>query len=179
VYRIASVCNARGLAHPMIISESGRAITAHHSVLVFNTLGAARLDRFSVPDRPGNGGLPSPVADLYDAWQTVSERRLVECWHDAQQAREQLQQRAAALAQRVAQVGAARREDEGLRRRLRCLWQQRGLERQLFQSTQHALLQLSYRYCLCRQQFATQLLLCQRLLSCRGPWSALQSACRQ
>jgi arginine decarboxylase len=94
VYRIASVCNARGLAHPVIISESGRAITAHHSVLVFNVLGAARLDLFSVPDRAttDDGQLPQPVADLFDAHATVSERRLVECWHDAQQAREQAQQ---------------------------------------------------------------------------------------
>jgi arginine decarboxylase len=92
VYRVGAVCNARGLAHPMIISESGRAITAHHSVLIFNTLGAMRLDRFSVPERPGNGSLPPPVADLYDAFQTVGERRLVECFHDAQQAREQAQQ---------------------------------------------------------------------------------------
>ena len=94
VYRVASVCNARGLAHPVIISESGRAITAHHSVLVFNVLGAARLDVFSVPDRAttDDGQLPQPVADLFDAHATVSERRLVECWHDAQQAREQAQQ---------------------------------------------------------------------------------------
>ncbi len=56
VYRIASVCNARGLPHPMILSESGRAIAAHHSVLVFNTLGAARLDHFKVPERPAGGG---------------------------------------------------------------------------------------------------------------------------
>jgi arginine decarboxylase len=94
VYRVASVCNSRGLAHPMIISESGRAIAAHHSILVFNVLGAARLDRFSVPDRADadDGRLPQPVADLFDAHATVSERRLVECWHDAQQAREQAQQ---------------------------------------------------------------------------------------
>ncbi|MEX1107913.1 MAG: biosynthetic arginine decarboxylase, partial [Dongiaceae bacterium] len=94
VYRVASVCNARGLAHPVIISESGRAIAAHHSVLVFNTLGAARLDLFSVPDRAAtdDGRLPQPIADLFDAHATVSERRLVECWHDAQQAREQAQQ---------------------------------------------------------------------------------------
>jgi arginine decarboxylase len=94
VYRVASVCNARGLPHPVIISESGRAITAHHSVLVFNVLGAARLDLFSVPDRAAtdDGKLPQPVADLFDAHATVSERRLVECWHDAQQAREQAQQ---------------------------------------------------------------------------------------
>ena len=94
VYRVASVCNARGLAHPVIISESGRAIAAHHSVLVFNVLGAARLDLFSAPDRAttDDGRLPQPVADLFDAHATVSERRLVECWHDAQQAREQAQQ---------------------------------------------------------------------------------------
>ncbi len=53
VYRVASVCDARGIAHPMIISESGRAIAAHHSVLVFNVLGASRLDRFSIPEGPG------------------------------------------------------------------------------------------------------------------------------
>jgi arginine decarboxylase len=94
VYRIASVCNARGLPHPAIVSESGRAIAAHHSVLVFNVLGASRLDVFSVPDRAtvDDGHLPQPVADLYEAHATVSERRLVECWHDAQQAREQAQQ---------------------------------------------------------------------------------------
>jgi arginine decarboxylase len=45
-----------------------------------------------VPERSGNGGLPQPIADLYDAYHTVTERRLVECWHDAQQAREQAQQ---------------------------------------------------------------------------------------
>jgi arginine decarboxylase len=90
--RIGSVCNARGIPHPVIISESGRAIAAHHSVLVFNALGASSLDRFSVPERTGNGGLPQPIADLYDAYHTVTERRLVECWHDAQQAREQAQQ---------------------------------------------------------------------------------------
>ena len=94
VYRVASICNARGLAHPVIISESGRAIAAHHSVLVFNVLGAARLDLFSAPDRAAidDGRMPQPVADLFDAHATVSERRLVECWHDAQQAREQAQQ---------------------------------------------------------------------------------------
>ena len=51
VYRIASVCNARGVDHPMIISESGRAIAAHHSVLIFNILGSSRLDQFEVAHR--------------------------------------------------------------------------------------------------------------------------------
>jgi arginine decarboxylase len=94
VYRIASVCNARGLPHPQIISESGRAIAAHHSVLVFNVLGASQLDQFRVANRLEDHGhaaheIPQPVRDLFDAYRSISERRLVECWHDALQAREQ------------------------------------------------------------------------------------------
>jgi arginine decarboxylase len=94
VYRIANVCNARGIEHPVIVSESGRAIAAHHSLLVFNVLGSSALDRFSVNDqdaRDPNGGdeVPQPVRDLLDAYRSITERRLVECYHDALQAREQ------------------------------------------------------------------------------------------
>lgn len=94
VYRITSVCNARDIPHPMIISESGRAIAAYHSVLIFNTLGSSALDRFRVTGResddyPGEVELPQPVQDLFVAYRAVNERRLVECYHDAQTAREQ------------------------------------------------------------------------------------------
>jgi arginine decarboxylase len=93
VYRIASVCNARNLEHPVIISESGRAIAAHHSVLIFDVLGHSVLDRFRVDaDDAGEAidkTLPQPVKDLYDAWRSVSPRRLVECYHDAVTARDE------------------------------------------------------------------------------------------
>jgi len=94
VYRIASVCNTRGIEHPKIISESGRAVAAHHSVLIFNTLGSSALDKFRVAgiveqDYNGTHELPAPLHDLFEAYRTVSERRLVECYHDALQAREQ------------------------------------------------------------------------------------------
>ncbi len=94
VYRIANVCNARGVDHPVIVSESGRAIAAHHSLLVFNTLGGSMLDKFQVGEEVADGrapdpALPQPVRDLIDAYRSISERRLVECYHDAQQAREQ------------------------------------------------------------------------------------------
>ncbi|MGE0583287.1 MAG: biosynthetic arginine decarboxylase [Steroidobacteraceae bacterium] len=97
VYRIASVCNARGIAHPMIVSESGRAIAAPHSVLIFNTLGTSALDRFRVSgnaavDYDGDDVLPQPVQDLFEAYGTISARRLVECYHDALTAREQVLQ---------------------------------------------------------------------------------------
>jgi arginine decarboxylase len=94
VYRIASVCNAREIPHPMIVSESGRAIAAHHSVLIFNALGSSALDRFRVAGREeedytGEEELPQPVRDLFEAYRGVSGRRLVECYHDALTAREQ------------------------------------------------------------------------------------------
>ncbi len=93
VYRVGTVCNARNIPHPLIISESGRAIAAHHSVLIFNVLGRSALDRFRVDGReaeaPGAGPLPHPVRDMLDAYRNVDERRLVECYHDALTARDQ------------------------------------------------------------------------------------------
>jgi arginine decarboxylase len=97
VYRIASVCNARDIPHPMIVSESGRAVAAYHSVLVFDALGSSALDKFRVTgyeaeDYSGDEELPQPVQDLFEAYRAVSERRLVECYHDALTAREQVLQ---------------------------------------------------------------------------------------
>jgi arginine decarboxylase len=97
VYRVASVCNAREIPHPMIVSESGRAVAAYHSVLIFDALGSSALDKFRVTgdrgeDYGGDEELPQPVQDLFEAYRTVSERRLVECYHDALTAREQVLQ---------------------------------------------------------------------------------------
>jgi len=94
VYRIKAVCDERDVPHPMIVSESGRAIAAHHSLLVFNTLGASKLDQFRVTgsveeDYRGGEEVPQPVRDLFDSYRSVADRRLVECYHDAIQAREQ------------------------------------------------------------------------------------------
>jgi arginine decarboxylase len=94
VYRIASVCNARDIPHPMIVSESGRAVAAYHSVLIFDALGSSALDKFRVTGREaedydGDEELPQPVQDLFEAYRSVNERRLVECYHDALTAREQ------------------------------------------------------------------------------------------
>jgi arginine decarboxylase len=94
VYRIASVCNAREIEHPIIVSESGRAIAAHHSILLFNVLGRSSLDSFTINDADKAmlaemQELPQPVQDLFDAYKEISARRLVECYHDVTQAREQ------------------------------------------------------------------------------------------
>jgi arginine decarboxylase len=96
VYRIASVCNEREIAHPTILSESGRAIAAYQSVLVFNVLGSTSL--VSNDEEPSlNGGtagadeeIPQPIRDLMGAHESLTQRRLVECYHDAVQARDQV-----------------------------------------------------------------------------------------
>ncbi|MDA1062892.1 MAG: biosynthetic arginine decarboxylase [Proteobacteria bacterium] len=72
VYSIMDVCDARGVPHPILISESGRAMTAHHSVLVVETLGAFRKD-----NADNEHALPS---DSHRIVQNLSEilRRLRE-----------------------------------------------------------------------------------------------------
>src|SRR5207244_10267308 len=49
VFRIKSVCDEASVPHPIIVSESGRAVVAYHSVLVFDVLGVSNFDRYEVP----------------------------------------------------------------------------------------------------------------------------------
>jgi arginine decarboxylase len=85
VFRVKSICDEAGIAHPTIISESGRAVVAYHSVLVFDVLGVSTFDRTDAPD-----GLPpespQPLADLFAAHRDLNKKNFLESYHDAQQA---------------------------------------------------------------------------------------------
>src|SRR5437868_3370460 len=64
VFRIKSVCDEAGVPHPTIISESGRAVVAYHSVLVFDVLGVAHFDRYEAPPEiPADA--PQQLSDLF------------------------------------------------------------------------------------------------------------------
>ena len=80
--------NKNDIPHPNIITESGRSLTAHHSVLVFEVLETASLpamdEEFEVG--PEDHEL---VHELYDIWDNLSQSRMLEAWHDAQQIREE------------------------------------------------------------------------------------------
>lgn len=94
VYRIKTVCDDHEVAHPTIVTECGRAMVAFHSILVFNVLGSAGLDRFTIPQSIEEAGVaeddvPQPIYDLFDAYNSVGPRRLVEAYHDAIQARDE------------------------------------------------------------------------------------------
>ena len=84
VYHVQNACDEAGVPHPTIISESGRAIVAYHSMLIFGVLG--------VSEQGGMGEVQEPVADaeqpLHDLWesyQNINIRNLLESYHDAQQ----------------------------------------------------------------------------------------------
>lgn len=102
VYRIKTACDDAGQPHPRIVSESGRALVAHTSVLVFDVVG--RTSFRSDPDLPwvrrlieeeekGDGEVPQPVLDLLQAWEalepveTLEDAQAAAAYHDALQAR--------------------------------------------------------------------------------------------
>jgi arginine decarboxylase len=86
VYHIQTVCDDAGVKHPTIVSESGRAIVAYHSVLVFNVLGVSAFGEEKIPETISKDEAEQPVIDLLETYQNLSNRNALEGFHDAQQA---------------------------------------------------------------------------------------------
>ena len=86
VYHIQTVCDDAGVKHPTIVSESGRAIVAYHSVLVFNVLGVSGFGEAGVPENGNGEDLEQPLVDLKETYQNLTARNALESYHDAQQA---------------------------------------------------------------------------------------------
>jgi len=85
VHHIQNVCDEAEVAHPIIISESGRAVAAYHSVLVFNVLGVTGFgDTDALPEIPDD--VEQPLIDLQETMKGLSNKNLLESFHDAQQA---------------------------------------------------------------------------------------------
>ena len=86
VYHIQSVCDDAGVPHPTIVSESGRAVVAYHSVLVFNVLGVSGFGGNGGPRLPNPDEVEQPLIDLTDTFNNLTTRNALEGYHDAQQA---------------------------------------------------------------------------------------------
>lgn len=86
IWAIGDACDEYGLPHPTVITESGRAVTAHHTVLVSNIIGVER-NEFSTPAAPASDA-PRPLLSMWDTWQEMHEtdnrRSLREWLHDSQ-----------------------------------------------------------------------------------------------
>ena len=88
VFRIKAVCDEAGVPHPTIISESGRAVVAYHSVLVFDVLGTSQLRPLRSARRDA-GRAPQPIADLFGIHRDLNKKNFLEGYHDAVQAMEE------------------------------------------------------------------------------------------
>ena len=88
IYTFVEAADKNELPHPNLITESGRSLTAHHSVLVIDVLETASLPEMpeEFEAKPNDHKL---VKDLYDIWDNLSARSMLEDWHDAEQIREE------------------------------------------------------------------------------------------
>jgi arginine decarboxylase len=82
VFGTMELCNADGVPHPTLVSESGRALVAHHAVLVTDILGVGEFTIGALPDSLPEA-TPAPIRYLHDAYREVSRKNLLETYHDA------------------------------------------------------------------------------------------------
>ncbi len=88
VSAVVDACVKNGLTQPNIITESGRSLTAHHSVLIFEVLETTQLPEWK-ESAEIESGAHELARELYDIWDRLDQNRLFESWHDALQIREE------------------------------------------------------------------------------------------
>lgn len=88
IYTFVEAANRNHLPHPNIITESGRSLAAHHSVLIIDVLETASLPEMNEEFEPSNDD-HQLVKDLYEIWDNLNPRSMLEDWHDAEQIREE------------------------------------------------------------------------------------------
>ena len=88
VANIQEACDERGLPHPDIVTEAGRAMVAHHSVLIFDVLGHNEMLTGKPPESVSPGD-PKVLQALSEVWTNISRKNVQESYHDALQLKEE------------------------------------------------------------------------------------------
>ena len=88
VSSIQEACDETRVPHPDIVTEAGRSMVAHHSVLIFDVLGTSELRIAETPD-PVSESDPRVLQDLYETWNGLSRKNPLEGWHDLIQLKEE------------------------------------------------------------------------------------------
>ena len=83
VYTFTDAANKNGIPHPTLISEGGRSLTAHHSVLILDVLESVSVPQMPEDFQPGEND-HQLVHDLTEIWDKLSTRSMLEDWHDAE-----------------------------------------------------------------------------------------------
>jgi len=87
VAEVQAACDLAGVSHPDIVTEAGRWMVAHHSVLIFDVLGVNEL-RTGTPLEPVSPADEKVIRDLSEVWHGVSRKSVIEAYHDALQIKE-------------------------------------------------------------------------------------------
>jgi arginine decarboxylase len=82
VFSVMEACDAAQVPHPILVSESGRAVVAHHAVLITEVLGNSDFESGPVPDVLPDK-VPQVVKNLHAALRDVTNKNLLETYHDA------------------------------------------------------------------------------------------------
>jgi arginine decarboxylase len=88
VASIQEACDKEKVPHPYIVTEAGRAMTAHHSVLVFDVLGVHEMLSGKAPE-PVEEDDHKVIKDLAEIWSTISQKNVREAYHDCLQLKEE------------------------------------------------------------------------------------------
>jgi arginine decarboxylase len=87
VSQVAEACNATGVPHPDLVTESGRALVAHHSVLVYNVLATNEILGGRMPEAPAKTD-HQVLHQLWEAYSGVTRKNFQEAYHDVLQIKE-------------------------------------------------------------------------------------------
>lgn len=87
VYMLKEACDKHNLPHPNVITESGRSLTAHHSILVFDILETTTTPKWDY-DQVIAEDDHEIVKELFSLLDKLSPTNMMESWHDSQQIRE-------------------------------------------------------------------------------------------
>ncbi len=86
VYYIQMVCDQEEVSHPKIYSESGRALVAHHSMLVVPIVGTSQthVQQSLLPSSDQVDEEVAPLVELSGILEEINEKNVLESYHDAQ-----------------------------------------------------------------------------------------------
>jgi arginine decarboxylase len=89
VSTIQGLCDEKNVPHPNIITESGRSLVAHHSILIFNVMGVNNLYQ-QKPPTPATKKDPAIMQDMHYIYEKISAENINECFNDLMQSKSEV-----------------------------------------------------------------------------------------
>lgn len=91
VEAVMSILDPSGIQHPVIVTESGRAVVAYYSVLLFNVLDVEKFQEYDLPDKLDDN-TSEQIKNLYDAKKNINLKNIQECYNDVLYYRDEIRE---------------------------------------------------------------------------------------